>query len=159
MFFKGRVKRQQSQTQSQDGQSGGQLQSQSQNQPQGQQFQTQSQGPAQGSTTIPAQGSAPTSDNSQYAPQYEHANNQGSAPQEQGGQQPYNAQTDNRNQGPEYQPGHQGQAGQPGYQQGNQFPFANPFGLGAFGPQGFPQFGQPGFPQQGFAPGFAFGKL
>jgi uncharacterized membrane protein len=117
-FSLGRVKRQQSQTQSQKGQGGSQIQSQTQDGPGGQQHQTQSQGQNVEPVATPAavhpvndHGSQPSQvppqgNDQQYAPQYEQGqseNRQGSYPQ-----QPQ----------ANYQPG-----------------FA-PFGFGAFGPAG-----------------------
>lgn len=156
----GRVKRQQTQSQLQDGGNGGnQQQTQSQNQPGAQQFQTQSQGP----NATPAAGQQ-LNQNSipQGNTQFEDRNQQGNDQYAQGGQggQQYpqggGQQYPQGNQGGQQYP--QGNQGGQQYPQGNQqfggqpgFGFA-PFGFGSFGPGGF---GAAPFPQAGFAPGFA----
>lgn len=175
LLSSGRVKRQQSQIQSQDGQGGNQIQSQSQNAPGGSQFQSQTQG--QGTEPI----ATPATDNRnqqnfgaesdriqpqgghQQQPQYQpeqapqhpqggqgqYAPDQGQY-QPQGGHQPQGQYAPDQGQ---YQP-------QGGQHQPNSYPqggFGSPFGVSPFG---FGAFGQGGFPQQGFGfqqPGFGFG--
>lgn len=168
----GRVKRQQSQLQSQNGESGNQVQGQSQN-PQGaQQIQTQSQGQNHNQVATPAviqpvvpldnrdQQNVIPQGNQQYAPQYEH-----------GQPDNYPQQVDNRQPQsyPQGQPSYPQQGGS--YPQGGNYPqgvnyqqaggypqggfghpgFAGPFGVTPFGIGGFGPFG-------GVMPGIGFGN-
>lgn len=122
-FYLGRTKRQQSQTQSQQGQGGNQIQSQSQDAPGGSQHQTQTQGQNIEPIATPA-GNHPVGDLGNQPSQYAQPNQQ--LPQ--GNDQQY---------APQYEQGHSENRNQ-GFQQpqGNYQPGFAPFGFGAFGPAG-----------------------
>lgn len=137
MIFLGRVKRQQSQTQSQGGKGGNQIQSQSQDAPGNQQHQTQSQG--QNLEPIATPAGNHQNDNRNQVP----LDNQGSV---HGGQntipQGNGQQQGNEQYAPQYEQGHSENRNQQSYPQPQQQPQGNyqpgfaPFGFGAFGPQG-----------------------
>lgn len=171
------MKRQQSQTQSQNGQNGqnNQIQSQTQNQPGGQQIQSQTQGSDLGIDSKPL-NSQPLNSQPLNPPQDQTRNPQGNEYVQPGGQNPNQSGGQNQNQPePQYPPQTGQYPAQPAYQPGFQ---QYPFGVGAFGPQimfpqpgfgfGFPAAANPGFPSQtldnrfgegntvqpGFVPGF-----